>query len=368
MRLYTETMQLCMNVCYVRMYILWLLCRCTIHAGSILYVYGGWDGQKAHNTLHQLNLQTYAWSEVKVENLEDAPSEMSGCGLVAYGKRKLVLFGGYGMINEKKKPAKECTLATVEEEDGGNDASTVAGEEKNKNSTTLEVANNGVNSQCSNGATTVTTSEEGEKEMGKEEGEAAREKNGFGERGGDGNDTVGASGKGERDGAVGGGGDGEKGDGGERDGAVGGGGDGEKGDGGEDEKVKDDKKKAKNGEEQVKVNGETEVESPTTQESNSANSSHESENDARKKAFVIKPAVSFALDAPQATKGPADVQITDVATILYTNDANENEGRDESEENTTFLIYKRNEADPKGWTNEVKVFDLDTGEYNSHLC
>ena len=40
----------------------------------------------------------------------------------------------------------------------------------------------------------------------------------------------------------------------------------------------------------------------------------------------------------------------------------------EEERNTTFSIYRRNESDQKGWTNEVKVFDLDTGEPHTHTC
>jgi hypothetical protein len=41
------------------------------------------------------------------------------------------------------------------------------------------------------------------------------------------------------------------------------------------------------------------------------------------------------------------------------------EKEDIKERNTTFTIYKRDQSDPKGWTNEVKVFDLDTRRWSS---
>ena len=92
-----------------------VVCTCfsAYVAGTNLYVYGGWDGQKAHNVLHQLNLKTFAWSEVKVGNPDNAPPEMSGCGIVAYGDNKLVLFGGYGQKKEKKKKVKKVVKKKI---------------------------------------------------------------------------------------------------------------------------------------------------------------------------------------------------------------------------------------------------------------
>lgn len=78
-----------------------LLC---VSPGHYLYTYGGWDGQVAYNTLHQLDTTTMTWGELVPNNPSDAPMKMSGCGMVAYGDHKLVLFGGYGVPPEKALP------------------------------------------------------------------------------------------------------------------------------------------------------------------------------------------------------------------------------------------------------------------------
>ena len=72
--------------------------------GHYLYTYGGWDGQVAYNTLHQLDTTTMTWRKLEPNNPSDAPMKMSGCGMVAYGDHKLVLFGGYGVPPEKAPP------------------------------------------------------------------------------------------------------------------------------------------------------------------------------------------------------------------------------------------------------------------------
>lgn len=69
-----------------------------------LYVYGGWDGQVACNTLHQLDTTTMTWKEMVPNNPSEAPMKMSGCGMVSFGDHKLVLFGGYGVPSENAKP------------------------------------------------------------------------------------------------------------------------------------------------------------------------------------------------------------------------------------------------------------------------
>lgn len=77
---------------------------CVLSPGHYLYTYGGWDGQVAYNTLHQLDTTTMTWEELVPNNPSDAPMKMSGCGIVAYGDHKLVLFGGYGVPPEKALP------------------------------------------------------------------------------------------------------------------------------------------------------------------------------------------------------------------------------------------------------------------------
>lgn len=67
-----------------------------MYIGHDLYVYGGWDGKDAYNTLHRLNVNTLTWTEMERGDINELPMKMSGCGLVAFGKDKLVLFGGYG--------------------------------------------------------------------------------------------------------------------------------------------------------------------------------------------------------------------------------------------------------------------------------
>ena len=58
----------------------------------------------AYNTLHQLDTTTMMWQELVPNNPSDTPMKMSGCGMVAYGDHKLVLFGGYGVPPEKALP------------------------------------------------------------------------------------------------------------------------------------------------------------------------------------------------------------------------------------------------------------------------
>ena len=79
-------------------------------------MYGGWDGHSAHNTLHRLNVDTLTWEEMKSSNDDNLPMKMSGCGLVAKGADKLVLFGGYGLPSASTTPnknkGKNITLVT----------------------------------------------------------------------------------------------------------------------------------------------------------------------------------------------------------------------------------------------------------------
>ena len=77
-------------------------------------MYGGWDGHLASNNLHMLDVTTLTWTELKPAENSEVPMKMSGCGLVSYGKNKLVLFGGCGVPTEdSQKSSKSAGSGTV---------------------------------------------------------------------------------------------------------------------------------------------------------------------------------------------------------------------------------------------------------------
>lgn len=312
----------------------------------MLYVYGGWDGQKAHNTLHQLNLKTLVWSEVKVENPNKAPCEMSGCGLVAHGT-KLVLFGGYGVMNEKKEkektdkkgvPTSETTTVSVDkakdsedenrsedkgtkEADSGSLEPSANGAEEKTESNMLEASLNGVKEDNWAKETLALVTIEDVRGEGKGEG---------------GMETT------EKD-------------------AV-------------EKKSIEDKENSQSiengvqGCENITPKNETTVEVTETVREKS------------KKAVVIKLPESYELaderddnaatateeqdkaeeTSSQKEQSSGSVSLPEVAGEVSVKD--DQEAEEEEEMNTTFSIYKRNESDQKGWTNEVKIFDLVTGK------
>ena len=61
-------------------------------AGHHIYMYGGNDGSRPLNSLHQLDTQSWTWSELT----KSGPMRKTGCGMVAFD-RKLLLFGGFGV-------------------------------------------------------------------------------------------------------------------------------------------------------------------------------------------------------------------------------------------------------------------------------
>ena len=60
-------------------------------AGHHIYMYGGYDGSRNLNSLHQLDTQSWTWSELT----KSGPMRKTGCRMIAFDK-KLLLFGGYG--------------------------------------------------------------------------------------------------------------------------------------------------------------------------------------------------------------------------------------------------------------------------------
>lgn len=59
--------------------------------GHHLYVYGGTDGSRCYNSLHQLDTRSWTWKELS----STGPIRKTGSGMVVYDNQ-LVLFGGCG--------------------------------------------------------------------------------------------------------------------------------------------------------------------------------------------------------------------------------------------------------------------------------
>lgn len=68
---------------------------CTV-TNNCLYVFGGWLAGLRNADIHELNLTTLVWRELLAKNPEHGPMLKDKAGMVAYGKRMLCVFGGYG--------------------------------------------------------------------------------------------------------------------------------------------------------------------------------------------------------------------------------------------------------------------------------
>ena len=339
-----------------------------LQTGTTLYVYGGWDGQKAHNSLHQLDLATFEWSRIKMENPEEAPTEMSGCGLVACGNKKLVLFGGYGLIKEKKKEEKKKSkvekryaLVTVEEEAVGEDKShngqvtekVQLEESKGEREAVSLIAADG----AADGAAAAAADDDGgEKREVTENGLMQSVMAEIEERGANEDKNKADSAKSKENSTHG----------------------------------EVEEGESKEGEESglVEENGTTEVEGSIGGAGNVKEVDVVNEHVSVKsqKAVVIKLPVSFDLAATESTETGAEPSTSsgdreNEPTILegqqnsetkqsgadptHAEESREEEMAEEEmaeDSDTTFSIYKQSESDAKGWTNEVKIFDLDTSE------
>ena len=62
-------------------------------------MYGGGDGSRALNSLHQLDTQSWTWSELA----KSGSMRKTGCRMIAFD-RKLLLFGGYGYPSRSTHP------------------------------------------------------------------------------------------------------------------------------------------------------------------------------------------------------------------------------------------------------------------------
>ena len=83
------------------------------YAGHHLYLYGGHDGSRYHNSLHQLDTRSWTWSHLS----SAGPMCKVGCGMVTYGE-KLLCFGGYGIPSDTTQPADFVKNSNLEDGTG----------------------------------------------------------------------------------------------------------------------------------------------------------------------------------------------------------------------------------------------------------
>ena len=76
---------------------------CTRGCSSVVvkdtfYVFAVWRSVKGIPNIHQLNLNSYAWSDVNQINADTRPLCKAGSGIVGYGEEMLYVMGGYGYL------------------------------------------------------------------------------------------------------------------------------------------------------------------------------------------------------------------------------------------------------------------------------
>ena len=74
------------------------------YAGHHLYLYGGHDGSRIQNSLHQLDTRSWTWSHLS----SAGPMCKVGCRIVTYDET-LLCFGGYGYPSTTTQPGAEFT-------------------------------------------------------------------------------------------------------------------------------------------------------------------------------------------------------------------------------------------------------------------
>ena len=77
------------------------------YAGHHLYQYGGHDGSRYQNSLHQLDTRSWTWSHLS----SAGPMRKVGCGMVTYDET-LLCFGGYGIPSSTTQPGAEFTKSS----------------------------------------------------------------------------------------------------------------------------------------------------------------------------------------------------------------------------------------------------------------
>ena len=63
--------------------------------GGCLYTFGGFDGERLHCTLSQLELKTLTWSQLSAAG---GPMRKDACGMAYFNSNKLAVIGGYGHL------------------------------------------------------------------------------------------------------------------------------------------------------------------------------------------------------------------------------------------------------------------------------
>ena len=71
-----------------------------------MYVYSGSDGSQYRDSLNQLDLDSFKWSQ-----LPRGPTKKSGCQMVSYDGN-LIVFGGYGIPSGPTQPGAEFVRST----------------------------------------------------------------------------------------------------------------------------------------------------------------------------------------------------------------------------------------------------------------
>ena len=72
------------------------------YAGHHLYLYGGHDGSRYQNSLHQLDTRSWTWSHLS----SAGPMRKIGCRIITY-EETLLCFGGYGYPSSTTQPGAE---------------------------------------------------------------------------------------------------------------------------------------------------------------------------------------------------------------------------------------------------------------------
>ena len=72
------------------------------YSGHHLYLYGGTDRSRFHNSLHHLDTRSWTWSHLS----SAGPMRKAGCRMVTYDET-LLCFGGYGILSNSTQPGAE---------------------------------------------------------------------------------------------------------------------------------------------------------------------------------------------------------------------------------------------------------------------
>ena len=84
-----------------------------------LHWFGGYDGKYFYNSLHKLDPITLEWRELQPLNQANGPMKKIGCGMVAFFRDQLAVFGGYGIPTGPIQPGAMFTKSTDYTEGSG---------------------------------------------------------------------------------------------------------------------------------------------------------------------------------------------------------------------------------------------------------